>query len=143
MSSQYDSSTITYLIDHLFLPPRINDDWLKTACAVDMRSVNRINQAELSLLSFVHTAVRRFRERRILNTPTVIEGLKRIEKMLQVIQKLQAYPSGSLQLESLLMEEFTGMEEGGMYTFQVPFEWSDHVSFVLDPTTPCHSCIQC
>ena len=139
MSCQYDTSTITYLIDHLFLPPWINDDWLKTACAVEMDSVNRVNQAELSLLSFVYTTVRRFRERGILNAPAAVDGLKRIEKMLQAMQKLQASPSGSLQLESLLMEEFTEMEEGGMYTLHFKFHSNSHISFILNHKTQCHT----
>jgi len=129
MSSQHDDPIISYLIDHLFLPPRINDDWLNTACAIDMESDNRINQAELGLLSFVHTAVCRFRDRGILNTPTAVEGLKRAEKMLRVMRKLQASPPGSPQFESFLMEELTGMEEGGMYTFQ--FYSNGHISFML------------
>lgn len=121
MGSQYDDSIVAYLIDHLFLPTRINSDWLKTACAVDMDSTNLIDQAELCLLSFVITTLSEFRESGIWKTPADIGRLNRAEKMLRLMRKLLTSPPGSPQLESLLMEQLIGMEEGGMYTLQVMF----------------------
>jgi len=133
MSSQDDDPIVAYLIDHLFLPPRISEDWLNTACAVDKDSVNRVNQAELGLLSFVRETVHEFRKSEVLSAPTEVEGLKRAEKMLRVMQGLQASLSSSPQLESLLMQELTRMQEGGKYMFQVLLKWPCLLLGITEP----------
>ena len=101
------ASTIAYFIDHLFLPPRIG-------------ASSRVNnKSELNLVSFVHEAVSQFQAGGILASPMAIERIDRIVKMLGVMAELQALPPGSNELQLSLMKAFMGMEEGGMYTFDL------------------------
>lgn len=104
-----DMSTVTYLIDHLFFPARID-----TSKPVEDDGINT-SKSELNLLSFVHKAVTQFCSSGILTSPSALTQMERIVKMLGVMARLQNLPPEPDKLQAVLMKTFERMEEGGMY----------------------------
>ena len=104
----------TYLIDHLFLPPRIVTDKV-VECGINTP------ESELELLTFVYNAISEYRESGLLASPEAINEIDSIVRMLGVMVKLQILPVGSDDLKSSLMETFANMEESGTYCFSFIF----------------------